>query len=79
VVLRRLFWATDRAELIEEARLNMGREIRKKKKVQQLVNELATVPKVDEMNEDSESSYSDTDEEDEEDATESELENTFPI
>jgi cell fate regulator YaaT (PSP1 superfamily) len=57
----------------------MGREIRNKKKMQQLVNELATVPKVAEMKEESESSYSDTDEEEEEDATESEFENTSPI
>jgi hypothetical protein len=77
--LRRLFWATDRAELTEEVRLKIGREIRKKKKMEQLVNELATVPKVEEMKEESESSYSDTDEEEEEDATESEFENTLPI
>jgi hypothetical protein len=63
--LRRLFWATDRAELTEEVRLKMGREIRKEKKVKQFVNELATVPKVEKTKEDSENSYSDTDEEEE--------------
>jgi hypothetical protein len=77
--LRRLFWATDRAELTEEVRLKMGREIRKEKKVKQLVNELATVPKVEETKEDSEHSRSDTDEEEEEDAAEAEFENTLPI
>jgi hypothetical protein len=77
--LRSLFWTTDRAELTEEVRLMVGREIRKEKKVKQLFNELATAPKVEETKEDSENSYSDTDEEEEEDATEAEFENTLPI
>jgi hypothetical protein len=65
--------------LTEEVRLKMGREIRKEKKVKQLVNDLATVPKVEETKEDSENSYSDKDEEEEEDTTEEEFENTLPI
>jgi hypothetical protein len=77
--LRRLFWATDRAELTEEVIHKMGSEIRKENEVKQLVNELATVPKVEETKEDSENSYSDTDEEEEENATEAEFENTLPI
>jgi hypothetical protein len=56
----------------------MEREIRKEKNVKQLVNEFATVPKVEETKEDSENSYSDMDEEEEEDATEAEFENKFP-
>jgi hypothetical protein len=77
--LKDLFWATDRVDLAEEVRLKMGREIRKKKKVKQLDNALATVPKVEGTKEDSENSYSDTDKEEEEDATEAEFENTLPI
>jgi hypothetical protein len=77
--LTRLFWTTDRAELTGEVIIKMGREIRKEKKVKQLVNELATVQKVEETKEDSENSYSDTDEDEEEYATEAEFENTLPL